>query len=415
MRTLTRQTPTRQTRNRQIRSSFTALRSAKLARSQRNPVEQNGHLIEQPFIVEINQIKTWGDMRAFGDCLRVALEGHIVGQAEMIQTSIAALLTGIKPIFIGGSGIGKTFTARKLVEILGFQGELFSLDKEVTCRDITGYPKLDPIKRDMYYVPSPFLGIDTMDVGQKGQNEIVVLDELNRTSVGSQTAFFNIISNNEVYVVSLGTYLLNGIVTVIATMNPPEYAGTNPISTALADRFDYALHVPSLSDEDLDRMTFHTCNPPEVPNILQTGVLKLQNKENEMPIEVRFMEDPRVLVKQSRELFQNTIRKLPVLAPEALRTVGYILKGFRGKEQKRIWKDPGSGRMEMSMKMMATINAILKRGNKPNGNDVFLVAPGCFGLLETKDYTTTDERMKLIRDRLLERYNQRPKSIRSVT
>ena len=399
-------TLTKQTHNKQIKSIFTALRSAKLARSQRTPVDQDGRLIEKPFIIHIEEIKTWGDMLAFGDCLRVALEGHVVGQAQMIQTSVAAVLTGIKPIFIGGSGIGKTFTARKLVEILGFQGEIFSLDTEVRCRDITGYPKWDPINRNMLYVPSPFLGGDTMAVGQRGQNEVVVLDELNRTSESSQNSFFRIIADNEVYVATLGTYLLNEIITVIATMNPPEYAGTRAITTALADRFDYALHVPRPSDADLDWMPFHTCNPPEVPNISRMGVLRLQNEQG-MPVEVRFMEDPRVLVKQSRELFQDTIRQLPLLVPEVLKIISYIQKGFRGKQQRQIWaEDPGSGRMEMSLKMMATANAILTRGEQPNVKDVLQVAPGCFGLFETRDYTTTDERMRLIRKRCLEMNNQ---------
>ena len=351
----------------------------------------NGHQRE-PLVIHLNSITTWGDLRLFGRILQMVLQGHVIGQDQMVEAAVAAALAGIKPVFIGQSGIGKTHVAKTLMKILGLKGHIFPLNLEVTGDDINGYPQLNWETHEKVYSPSPFLD----------NNEILVLDELSRTTDKAQDALFEVMERNLVTVDRVVRKVSEAL-TTIATMNPAEEPGTRRIVDGLADRFHYALHVSMPAEKDMEKISFYDCDPPEVPSISKTGILRFENSSSGRLIEVRFGEDCKTLIMQSRAVFKNAHAWMKEFEPDVVRHANFIRGSFRDEKQ---WANPPAARRNNALTKMATIFAILRKGDLPKPGDAWIVAPGCLGMLRPKDYATTDMRIRMIKKRLRERFAQ---------
>ncbi len=327
-----------------------------------------------------------------GDLLRTALSKHVFGQDKMITAIVAAVLADIKLCLMGKSGVGKTHAAETIQEITGLQGQILTLNPDVTCADITGFMKLDYETHKMVYYPSPFL---------RG-NHMIILDELNRLSDKGQNALLEIINSNRV-VVDGAEHKLSDIFTAIMTMNPPGDPGTRPIINAFADRIDYTLHVKSPKRETVDAiLAYHFSATSRAPR-------------NQSPSDVKFeellstgsMEDE---IREAREIMQylrnNHVPK------EVCDTAALIQQGFQGSWRPAVqadwipetveWVIPATFRTAKSMVDMAMITSIIERGELPDHRHVWSVAPGCLGMLEPVGWMTTEQRLELIKMRLRE-------------
>ncbi len=175
--------------------------------------------------------------------LRTQVARRIVGQQEVVDGILTAILAGGHALLIGVPGLAKTLMVSTVSEALrlGFNRVQFTPD--LMPSDITGTEIIeeDPAtgKRAFRFVHGPIFA------------NVVLADEINRTPPKTQAALLQAMQEHNVTAAG-GTYPLPEPFFVLATQNPIEQEGTYPLPEAQLDRFMLELRVgyPSRSEEE---------------------------------------------------------------------------------------------------------------------------------------------------------------------
>ena len=170
----------------------------------------------------------------FATQIRNGLAQHVVGQSDMLDATAMAVVSGASFCAIGPYGVGKSYTPKVLHKILGVMGKTIALHPEITHADINGFVSLDPQTGQRIINPSPFLN-----------HQVAALDELNRAGDKGQNSLLHVMNDGEI-VIGNDTETARKVdpaLTVIGTMNPSGEAGTRLVIPALADRFDFVVHL----------------------------------------------------------------------------------------------------------------------------------------------------------------------------
>ena len=170
--------------------------------------------------------------RAQIDALRDAIGQAVVGQAEVVEQLLVALLAGGHVLLEGVPGLGKTLLVRTLGEALdlGFRRVQFTPD--LMPSDLLGTELLEEDhgtgRRHFRFQEGPVF------------TQLLLADELNRTPPKTQAALLEAMAERTVSHAGV-TRPLPRPFFVLATQNPIEQAGTYPLPEAQLDRF--LLHV----------------------------------------------------------------------------------------------------------------------------------------------------------------------------
>ncbi len=176
------------------------------------------------------------------------MEQIIVGKREVIEYTLITLLAGGHLLLEDVPGVGKTTLAKTIAQTIhcGFTRIQFTPD--TLPSDVTG------------------LSIYNLQTGKfeysKGAivNNIILADEINRTSPKTQASLLEAMEEKQVTVDGV-TYPIPKPFMVIATQNPIDYLGTYNLPEAQLDRFMMKISIgyPGVSDEKLmaDRFLKH--------------------------------------------------------------------------------------------------------------------------------------------------------------
>jgi MoxR-like ATPase len=177
---------------------------------------------------------------------RAALEAQIarriVGQAEIVEKLLVALLAGGHALVVGVPGLAKTTLIATLAETLHLRFHRIQFTPDLMPSDITGTEVLDEDRetgrRVFRFVPGPIFA------------NVILADEINRTPPKTQAALLQAMQEGEVTAGS-ETYTLDRPFFVLATQNPIEHEGTYPLPEAQLDRFMMELRItyPTLEEE----------------------------------------------------------------------------------------------------------------------------------------------------------------------
>jgi MoxR-like ATPase len=168
---------------------------------------------------------------------------RIVGQHEVLDGILTALLSGGHALLVGVPGLAKTLMVSSVAEALALKFGRIQFTPDLMPSDITGTEIIeeDPAsgRRGFRFVQGPVFA------------NIVLADEVNRTPPKTQAALLQAMQEHEVTVAG-ETYPLAAPFFVLATQNPIEQEGTYPLPEAQLDRFMFELHVeyPSRADEE---------------------------------------------------------------------------------------------------------------------------------------------------------------------
>lgn len=156
--------------------------------------------------------------------LRAQLEQKILGQPEAVEFALAALLSGGHVLLEGPPGVGKTSLAQGIANI--FQGTFhrIQMTSDLLPSDIVGTLRMRPGAQDFEFRPGPIF------------TQVLLADELNRTSARTQAALLEAMAERRVSVDGTSYDLPNPFF-VIATQNPQEFQGVYPLSESQLDRF----------------------------------------------------------------------------------------------------------------------------------------------------------------------------------
>lgn len=172
-------------------------------------------------------------LRAF-NLLRSEMAKLIVGQEEVIEQLLIAILAGGHCLLEGVPGLAKTAIVRSLSRAMQLSFRRIQFTPDLMPADITG---TDIIQED------PISGTRKF-VFQKGPifTQMLLADEINRTPAKTQAALLEAMQEHSV-TASGHTLHLDQPFFVLATQNPIEQEGTYPLPEAQKDRFLFHIHV----------------------------------------------------------------------------------------------------------------------------------------------------------------------------
>ncbi|MBK8227067.1 MAG: MoxR family ATPase [Flavobacteriales bacterium] len=170
--------------------------------------------------------------------LRQEVRKVIVGQEEVVELLLVALLSDGHVLIEGAPGLAKTLMAKLLARCVrtGFSRVQFTPD--LMPSDLIGTSVFDPRTTAFEFRPGPIF------------SNIVLVDEINRAPAKTQSALFEAMEERQV-TVDGRTYPLAPPFMVVATQNPIEQEGTYRLPEAQLDRFLFKLNVgyPTVEDE----------------------------------------------------------------------------------------------------------------------------------------------------------------------
>lgn len=162
----------------------------------------------------------------------------IVGKEEIIELALIALLCKGHLLIEDVPGVGKTTLASALAKSLACSFKRIQFTPDVTPSDITGFSVVNFKTGEMEFKPGAVM------------SQIVLADEINRTSPKTQSSLLEVMEEYQVTVDGV-TYKMPRPFLVLATQNPVEFVGTYPLPEAQMDRFfmRIAIGYPSVEDE----------------------------------------------------------------------------------------------------------------------------------------------------------------------
>lgn len=173
--------------------------------------------------------------------LKVEIAKAVVGQDEVIDSLLTALLCRGHALMVGVPGLGKTLMARTIARTLQMEYRRIQFTPDLMPSDITGTDIIeeDPEtgRRRLEFFPGPLF------------THFLLADEINRAPPKTQAALLQAMQELEVSV-GRESYKLEPPFFVVATQNPVEQEGTYPLPEAQLDRFMFNIPVTYPTPEE---------------------------------------------------------------------------------------------------------------------------------------------------------------------
>jgi MoxR-like ATPase len=154
----------------------------------------------------------------------------VVGQEEIIEQILIAILVGGHVLLEGPPGLAKTLIVKTLARVIAADYNRVQFTPDLMPLDITGTNIFNFQQQQFCFTPGPVF------------TDLLLADEINRTPPKTQAALLEAMEERQVTIDGRVRPLSN-IFTVIATQNPIEYEGTYPLPEAQLDRFMLKLSI----------------------------------------------------------------------------------------------------------------------------------------------------------------------------
>ncbi len=162
----------------------------------------------------------------------------LVGQDDMVQLIMTAILANGHILLEGVPGIAKTLTAKLISKTLDVGFSRIQFTPDLMPSDIIGTNIYNMKKSAFEFKHGPIF------------SNTILIDEINRSPAKTQAALFEVMEEKQI-TVDGKTYTMEKPFIVIATQNPIEYEGTYRLPEAQLDRFLFKINIayPSPQDE----------------------------------------------------------------------------------------------------------------------------------------------------------------------
>jgi len=210
--------------------------------------------------------------------LRSEVEKRIVGQYDVVEGLLTALLANGHALLVGVPGLAKTLLIQTVAEALDLQFSRIQFTPDLMPTDITGTEVIEEDRttgrRVFRFVKGPVFA------------NIVLADEINRTPPKTQAALLQAMQERAVTTAG-ETYPLEPPFFVLATQNPIEQEGTYPLPEAQLDRFMLELPIgyPSRAEEEEVAMRTTGTEEADVRGIVTAAeLIELQRLVRRVPV-----------------------------------------------------------------------------------------------------------------------------------
>jgi MoxR-like ATPase len=208
--------------------------------------------------------------------LGAELSKVIVGQQDVIEHLLIAVLSGGHSLLTGAPGLAKTLLVKSLAQLFDLKFQRIQFTPDLMPADITGTEILQQTdhERRMLFVKGPIFA------------NMILADEINRTPPKTQAAMLEAMQEHHVTAAGV-SYRLSEPFFVFATQNPIEMEGTYPLPEAQLDRFMFNVYIGYLAENDEVAVVRQTTSvEPEPITQVFTGadLLRFQGVVRKVPI-----------------------------------------------------------------------------------------------------------------------------------
>jgi MoxR-like ATPase len=243
--------------------------------------------------VKQDDVELIDSLKKAHESIKFEMSKVIHGQEEVIDRLLISIFARGHSLLMGVPGLAKTLMVSSLAKCMHLDFSRIQFTPDLMPSDITGTDIIQESndgKRKFEFIKGPVFG------------NIILADEINRTSAKTQAALLEAMQEHKVTVVGR-SYDLPQPFFVLATQNPIEQEGTYPLPEAQLDRFMFFIEVgyPSRADElTVARRTTGAEKPVLNPILTAQEIMDYQELVRRVPVPDHIYEYVVDLVRMTR-------------------------------------------------------------------------------------------------------------------
>lgn len=200
----------------------------------------------------------------------------IIGQKDVVEQILLALISGGHCIITGAPGLAKTLLVKSVAKVFHLDFQRVQFTPDLMPADITGTEILTetPQGRQLTFAKGPIF------------TNLLLADEINRTPPKTQSALLEAMQEHQVTAAGV-RHTLTEPFFVLATQNPVEMEGTYPLPEAQLDRFLFNTLIDYLPEDDEVKVVTQTtakANDPIESIFTAEDVLEFQSLVRRVPV-----------------------------------------------------------------------------------------------------------------------------------
>ena len=231
--------------------------------------------------------------------IKAELHKDIIGQEEVLDDVVIAIIAGGNVLLEGVPGTGKTRLVRSLGQTLDLPFSRIQFTPDLMPNDVTGtniIRKDDDGNLTTHFQKGPIFA------------QIILADEINRATPKTQSALLEVMQEHKTTVAGK-TYVMQEPYFVLATQNPIEQDGTYPLPEAQMDRFMFkvAMDFPTVEElGDIVNLTQHSQAENATKVVDGPQIMKMRALAQDVPCIQEVIDYAMTLVHNTHPEFEET-------------------------------------------------------------------------------------------------------------
>src|SRR5690606_1863344 len=275
------------------------------------------------------------DLQEAVTSIKTELQKVIIGQTDMLEKLLVAILSNGHVLIEGVPGVAKTLTAKLLAQTLQVDFSRIQFTPDLMPSDILGTSVFNAKENDFEFKKGPIF------------SNVILIDEINRSPAKTQAALFEVMEERQITIDGI-KYIMPPPFLVFATQNPIEQEGTYALPEAQLDRFLFKINVPYPGIEEELRI--------------------LENEHNRKTMEITAAVSPVLTASQIID-YQKRIKNI-IIEKNLLRYIAEIISNTRN-------------------------NISLYLGASPRASIAILNASKALAAIQGRDFVTPDDIKKI--------------------